>query len=481
MRPTRRALGVITTAGVLFALAAIVNSPILGFGGIALSAWLLARAYTFVSTVTPYVETLTVSVDTATRQRLVDERVLITVTAQQSHEDALTASINATAPVGATLVESIPEFVISHLDQSNVVEFACKFPTAGQYTFPRPNATITDTNQLFAVTVPVGETLDIQIEPRTPRDLQIGQAGDTITAAYGEHSAGKTGDGISPAELREYVTGDAAEKIDWKATARLNTPHVREYEAETDRQTMVVVDCRGTTAIGPDGMTLLSYSREVALGIANVTESAGDPLGCWTIGDEGITNQIQANARPAHYARVKEILRGLEPTTPTTESLPSNAVVRPGAVRQRKRQLTDDPHPFARTLRPFFENQAQYVERLTEDPLFETIRRIQATSRGSTWTILITDDAHRTQTQEAVRLAADQGNQVLAFISPRVLYDESTDLESAYDQYRSFEKFRQGLAQLPRVSAFEFGPGEQLNALLQANTNNRREQSAGEL
>lgn len=137
-------------------------------------------------------------------------------------------------------------------------------------------------------------------------------------------------------------------------------------------------------------------------------------------------------------------------------------------ARRDAARLADDETAFGTTLRPFFEAADPYVERVERQPLFATARSRLARLRGSTWTVILTDDANRAEVRETVKVARRGDDHVLVFLAPRVLFgpDAMTDLDATYEAYREFETFRQDLATLDRVEAFEVAPGDRIGALL---------------
>jgi hypothetical protein len=100
--------------------------------------------------------------------------------------------------------------------------------------------------------------------------------------------------------------------------------------------------------------------------------------------------------------------------------------------------------------------------------LFEAVRRAQLQEAGQTWTILLTDDTERDRIRETARIASKKGHHVLVFLTPSVLFETGSlaDLDTAYRRYVEFEEFRRELHSLPRVSAFEVGPGDHLETIL---------------
>ena len=60
----------------------------------------------------------------------------------------------------------------------------------------------------------------------------------------GRFASRMRGRGLNFEEIRDYRPGDDVRSIDWKVTARLQRPHVRVFNEERDRQTLLVVDQR---------------------------------------------------------------------------------------------------------------------------------------------------------------------------------------------------------------------------------------------
>jgi hypothetical protein len=84
--------------------------------------------------------------------------------------------------------------------------------------------------------------------------------------------------------------------------------------------------------------------------------------------------------------------------------------------------------------------------------------------------VLVTDDTEPRRVRETVQFARQTANQVTLFLTPHVLFEPSglDDLETAYQRYLDFERFRQELDRLPNVTAFEVGPGDRLSAILES-------------
>jgi len=392
------------------------------------------------------------------------------------------------------------------------------WPVAGAYEFDAPTVAVADPFGLFREAYAADASLTVSVRPRRPETVHLGKGGERVAAAFGEHTAGQTGPGIEPAELREYQPGDDVSRIDWKATARLVTPHVTEAEAETDRRTVLLLDRRATMAIGRDGVTPLAYLRHAALAIVESASDLGDPLGLSVVGDDGVTAAEPPRTMAGQYRSIAATIRELGPTDgpadpPTTRSAttaagasrtttppehgatatasPAPTATGTGADRARASARSDggavtsgtdaayatragarlagDDSQFARRLQPLLEDATPYLHRVESDPLFSAARTYLGRLQGTVWTVLITDDTRRGELRETVRLARRGNDHVLVILAPRTLFaaDGLADLDAAYRQYSEFDEFRRELASMDRVEALELAPGDRVETIIE--------------
>jgi len=104
----------------------------------------------------------------------------------------------------------------------------------------------------------------------------------------GRHASRLRGRGLTFEELRNYRPGDDIRSIDWRATARLRTPHVRVYCEERERPVLFVVDQRTTMFFGSARTTKATAAAQLAaLGAWRALDS-GERVGAIVFGDEEI-------------------------------------------------------------------------------------------------------------------------------------------------------------------------------------------------
>jgi uncharacterized protein (DUF58 family) len=495
MRPTRRCWAVAGSALVLLALSVLATRPLLAVGGAAIGAFVLACQYRFLRHLNQADRDLTVDVDVAKRYVLQDEETPLVLEAAVSRPTPLTLVVEAAPPVSARAPpESECRVVLGGEDTTAETTVALAWPVVGRSTFDRPVVTAFDAAGLFRQTFGRGPTPTVTVEPHTPQHVHVGEGGEQLPVAAGEHRAGRFGEGQDPAELRRYTIGDAASDIDWKATARLAEPYVREYEAETDRRSALVVDHRAPLGVGEPGGTKLDYLREVALALVGQAQALEDPLGCYTVGDGGLTAEFRPSTAADQYRTIRTELHDLAVTSepdggsatrdapgrvtdggesaggasPPTRRASVSHHTDPATATTKAAHLAPDRSRFGETLRPYFEDRRGYVQRIERDPLFATAKTHLTRLGGPLWTFLFTDDSHPQEVRETVKLARGDTGHVVTFLAPSVLYEPGglADLEAAYERYVEFESFRRELAQLERVSAYEVGPGDRLGAIL---------------
>ena len=125
----------------------------------------------------------------------------------------------------------------------------------------------------------------------------------------GRHASRLRGRGLNFEELRHYFEGDDTRTIDWLATARLGSPHVRVYSEERDRPVILLVDQRSTMFFGSRRAMKSVAAAEAAALAAWRVSSLGDRVGAVVLTDEGIVS-VRPQARDGGVVRIlREIAR----------------------------------------------------------------------------------------------------------------------------------------------------------------------------
>src|SRR6201991_3426304 len=120
----------------------------------------------------------------------------------------------------------------------------------------------------------------------------------------GRFASRMRGRGLNFEEIRDYRSGDDVRQIDWKVTARLQKPHVRVFNEERDRETLLVVDQRLSMFFGSRlSMKSVTAAQAAAIGAWRVL-GVGDRVGAIVFNDSDL---IEIKARRSR-ATVLQIL-----------------------------------------------------------------------------------------------------------------------------------------------------------------------------
>jgi uncharacterized protein (DUF58 family) len=87
------------------------------------------------------------------------------------------------------------------------------------------------------------------------------------------------GFGLDLADLREYQPQDDVRHIDWNVTARLQVPHVREFQEDRQVDAWFLLDLSGSIDFGSDGIRKRLLSSEFTGVIARLLTRYGNRVG----------------------------------------------------------------------------------------------------------------------------------------------------------------------------------------------------------
>jgi uncharacterized protein (DUF58 family) len=87
------------------------------------------------------------------------------------------------------------------------------------------------------------------------------------------------GTGVDVVDLREYQPGDDLRHIDWNVTARMDTPHVREYLEDREVTAWLLLDRSASMGFGPIERRKHVVVAELAATIAQLLTRGGNQVG----------------------------------------------------------------------------------------------------------------------------------------------------------------------------------------------------------
>ncbi|ELZ89401.1 DUF58 domain-containing protein [Haloferax sulfurifontis] len=469
MLPTRRWAALAGVACSLAVYAVVLDEPTPLVAACGLAAWLVVAQVDAVEAMRAVDRDLSATVSVEPTSVFVGDRAAVTLTASLSEAVDAPVEVELVAPPSVNAPERSRRTVAFDPGETEgSVTCSVEFPVAGRIAFDEAAVDIEGRAGFFTETVTLDLDARCLVEPPAPDGIHVGRGGELVGATFGDHASDQTGPGHVPHETRQYLPGDTLSQVDWKTTARMNHPYIREFESESDYLLSLVVDCGSHMNRGPTGRTMLSYAREVALGLVDAAESHSDPISAQFVGDDATTWEFGPSSSSNAYQTVRRRLLAIAPTTSPRRPVGASRPVAPEDARKRSRRLDGDDSAFAATLRPYLKDGESYVSRVSDRPLFDAVKSACSRSDRQDHLVLITDDSAKVETYEAVVVASKRSSQTSVFLTPTTFFDDAAEGETvdangangAGDAagFVAFEEFRKRLERLPNVTAYEVAP-----------------------
>ncbi len=128
---------------------------------------------------------------------------------------------------------------------------------------------------------------------RAGRELYPGGRHNAAGVRSGERRSRYRGRGLDMEELRIYQPGDDIRSIDWRVTARTQTPHTRLYREERERPVLLAGDLRSPMFFGSQCCFKSVQAASLLACLAWAVYARKDRLGGLLLGD-----QLQRDIRP---------------------------------------------------------------------------------------------------------------------------------------------------------------------------------------
>lgn len=112
----------------------------------------------------------------------------------------------------------------------------------------------------------------------------------------GLHRSPYLGLSLDFAEHRAYMPGDDIRRIDWRLYARTDRYYVKEFEADTNANFVVLLDVSGSMAYQGTGVAKLDYARMLAGSLAYFASRQRDRVGLVTF-DDDVVDYVPPSAK----------------------------------------------------------------------------------------------------------------------------------------------------------------------------------------
>ena len=127
----------------------------------------------------------------------------------------------------------------------------------------------------------------------------------------GLHRSPYLGLSIDFAEHRQYMPGDDIRRIDWRVFGRTDRFYVKEFEADTNANFLVILDISRSMDYASNGITKLDYARYLAACLTYFSRHQRDRVGLATI-DGDVVEYVPPSAK--HLDIVLHTIDRIEPS-----------------------------------------------------------------------------------------------------------------------------------------------------------------------
>ena len=151
----------------------------------------------------------------------------------------------------------------------------------------------------------------------------------------GLHRSAQRGTSIEFSEHKLYTPGDDVRHIDWRAYAKSDRYHVKQYEDETNLNIEIILDQSASMNFMAGGtQSKLDFARQCCAALSYLALKQGDGVGLFRFSSAG-TQRLPARASSQH---LNEILLQLENTTGQGQTMLSQHLSK-FALEIKKRSL----------------------------------------------------------------------------------------------------------------------------------------------
>lgn len=115
----------------------------------------------------------------------------------------------------------------------------------------------------------VGPAIAIETYPRIPRVRRLPRPA-RLRSTFGNYVARQQGSGLEPAEIRAFVPGDSARRINWPVSLRLGRLYTTQFHQERNADVVILLDTLSETGAPPNSSLDASVQAVAALASAYI-------------------------------------------------------------------------------------------------------------------------------------------------------------------------------------------------------------------
>ncbi len=132
----------------------------------------------------------------------------------------------------------------------------------------------------------------------------------------GMHKSPFFGHSVEFVQHRDYTAGDDIRHLDWKVWSKTDKFYIKQYEAETNLRSHLVVDVSASMHYGNGPLNKYNYGCTIAACIAYLLLHQQDSAGCMTF-DEDVRQVVPARSQHTHIDAIVQAMHVSKPRDKT--------------------------------------------------------------------------------------------------------------------------------------------------------------------
>lgn len=154
----------------------------------------------------------------------------------------------------------------------------------------------------------------------------------------GNYKTMMRGAGLDLADLREYQHGDDVRHIDWNVTARMQTPHVREYREDREISAWFLLDLSPSVNFGSGAVRKSTLATEFVGVMARLLSGHGNRVGALLYGTQ-VDEVVPARCGRRHVMHLLQRMQAHEETTQAGQQTSLAELIESGSAILRRRSM----------------------------------------------------------------------------------------------------------------------------------------------
>jgi uncharacterized protein (DUF58 family) len=193
-------------------------------------------------------------------------------------------------------------------NQKTNINYFLKPSQRGEYVFGNLNIYVSSPLKLISRKYVFDNN---QMVPTYPSFIQLRKydlmAFSNKMFMYGLKKIRRIGHTMEFEQIKEYVLGDDIRTINWKATAKKNALMVNQFQDEKSQAVYLIIDKGRVMKMPFNGLSLLDYSINSTLALANIILKKSDKVGMFTFSKK-VENRIVAEKKASQLSLFLENL-----------------------------------------------------------------------------------------------------------------------------------------------------------------------------